>query len=237
MKKKAQKFSFIMMIVFALTGIAMTIVSAVTVGSTGSYGYGSSSPLAGLVFPIILGGLVGTFSVTAIWACVLEHFSNVEKDIDKIYRKQCGKEELPDSAYSYLPKFIEDMKNPKPQTQYQPYPQQYGQPPYQQPMQQPFQQPAQPAQPPVQPVQPPVQQPPVQQPPVQQPAQPTQQAQPIQLEKQAQSQPTATPAPTVNQPVSQPVAPQTPQNWTCPNCGTTNAADANFCLTCGHKRT
>ena len=76
MKKKAQKFSFIMMIVFALTGIAMTIVSAVTVGSTGSYGYGSSSPLAGLVFPIILGGLVGTFSVTAIWACVLEHFSN-----------------------------------------------------------------------------------------------------------------------------------------------------------------
>ena len=226
MKRKAQKFSFVMMIIFFLTGIAMTIVAAVSVGSlgstlgaaiSGSYGssygnYGSIvNPFAKYVFPTILGGLVLTFSVTAIWACVLEHFSNAEKTLDKIYRNNTGKEELPDSAYSYMPKFVENLKAPKPQQPYQPYPQQYAQPPMQQPYQQ--------AQPMQQPVQPPVQSAPVQ-PPVQPAPQPPVQSAPVQ-QPQVPTEPIA--------------APQA-SGWICPNCGTTNAADANFCLTCGNKK-
>ena len=194
MKRKAKKFSFVMMIIFFLTGIAMTIVAAVSIGSlgstlgaaiSGSYGssygnYGSIvNPFAKYVFPTILGGLVLTFSVTAIWACVLEHFSN--------------------------------LKAPKPQQPYQPYPQQYAQPPMQQPYQQ--------AQPMQQPVQPPVQSAPVP-PPVQPAPQPPVQSAPVQ-QPQVPTEPIA--------------APQA-SGWICPNCGTTNTADANFCLTCGNKK-
>lgn len=192
MSKKAQKFSFIMMIIFFLTGIAMTIVAAVTVGtgfgtmssSSSLWDHGSSSsytvnPFAKFVFPTILCGLVGTFSITAIWWAVLEHFKNVEKSLDRIHRNNAGKEELPDSAYSYLPSFAHSMANrpqmPAPQQPYPPYPPQFGQP----------------GQPPVQPMQP--------------------------------TQPSA--------PAAQPFA-----DWICPNCGTQNRADANFCLGCGHKK-
>lgn len=202
MSKKAQRFSFIMMIVFFLTGIAMTIVAAVTIGtgfgttsssSSSLWDYSSSSsykvnPFAKFVFPTILCGLVGTFSITAIWWAVLEHFKNVEKSLDQIHRNNAGKEELPDSAYSYLPAFAHNMANkpkmPAPQQPYQPYPPQFGQP----------------GQPPMQSAQ---------------PTQPMQPAQPV--------QPAA--------PAAQPSA-----DWICPNCGTQNRADANFCLGCGHKK-
>lgn len=199
MKKKAQKFSFIMMIIFFLTGIAMTIVAAVTMGtnfgtmssSSSLWDYNGSSPqtvnpFAKFVFPTILCGLVGTFSITAIWWEVLEHFKNVEKSLDNIYRNNAGKEELPDSAYSYLPTIAENMANrpqmPAPQQPYQPYPPQYGQTGMMQPGQ--MGQPGQPIQP---------------------------------------TQPAA--------PAAQPSA-----DWVCPNCGTQNRADANFCLGCGHKK-
>ena len=56
---------------------------------------------------------------------MLEHFKNVEKGIDQIYRNNTGKEELPDGAYSYMPKAIEDMMNGPAAPA---YPQQYGQP-------------------------------------------------------------------------------------------------------------
>ena len=215
MKKKAQKFSFIMMIIFFLTGIAMTIVAAVTVGtgfgtvsssSSSLWDYGSTSvkvnPFAKYVFPTILCGLVGTFSITAVWWAVLEHFKNVEKGLDQLYRSNAGKEELPDSAYSYIPTFAANMAN-RPQTpaaqqpQYQPYPQQqYGQQPSQ----------------PVQPIQPPVH-----------PAAPAPAPAPV------------APAPEAPAPAPAPAA-QSSAEWVCPNCGTTNSADANFCLGCGHKK-
>lgn len=140
MKKKAQKFSYVMMIIFFLTGIAMTIVAAVTVGTiklptefiedfmdipvyTANY-----HPFAKFVFPVILCGLVLTFGITSIWACVLEHFANVEKGVDSIYRNSTGKEELPDSAYTAVPGFVQNMNAPKAPAAYpQQYPQQYPQ--------------------------------------------------------------------------------------------------------------
>ena len=141
MKKKAQKFSFVMMIVFFLTGIALTIVAAVTLGSislpsadfddlfSSSLTSKSYHPLAKFVFPTILGGLVLTCSITAIWASVLEHFKNVEKTADSI----TGKEELPDSAYSYIPAFIENLNVQKAPAYPPQYPQQFAQPPAVQP--------------------------------------------------------------------------------------------------------
>lgn len=234
MKKKAQKFSFIMMIVFCLSGIALTIVAAVAIGtgfgtlSALSSAYGSSisalNPLAKYVFPTILGGLVVTFSVTAVWWSVLEHFSNVEKSLDRLYRVKTEKEELPDNAYSYLPAFIENMAN-QPRVPayppYQPYPPQYAQPQNQMPTQ-----PTQQAQPvqfeqPVQPVQPPVQSaPPVQQAeqaqPVQPPVMPEQELPPV-LPEQAP-------------------AAQEQEDWFCTHCGAPNKFDSNFCSTCGNKR-
>ena len=152
MSKKAQRISFVMMIVFFLTGIAMTIVTAVTIGTgfgTRPSYYDEPNPFAQFVFPIVWGGLVTTCSVTAVWWAVLEHFKNVEKSLDQLYRAKTGKEELSDSEYSYMPSF-----SAQPQYQYPPYTPQYGQPvpTYQQ---------MPPVQPPVPPVQPPV--PPVQQ--------------------------------------------------------------------------
>lgn len=233
MKKKAQKFSFIMMIVFCLTGIAMTIVAAVSVGtafgtlSGASSLYGSSlsaiNPLAKYVFPVILTGLVITFSVTAVWWAVLEHFRNVEKTLDGLYRSKTGKDELPDNAYSYLPAFVEDMKNRPPmpaQQPYQPYPPQYGN--QQPPMQPPMQPPVAPVQQPVPPApsaQPPV--PPA--PPVQPPVTPVQQEPPVLPEQSSDEQP---------------VLPEQPANggWYCPHCGAENQSDSNFCSTCGHRK-
>ena len=221
MKKKAQKFSFVMMIIFFLTGIAMTIVAAVTIGtgfgtvsssSSSLWDYGSTSvkvnPFAKYVFPTILCGLVGTFSITAVWWAVLEHFKNVEKGLDQICRSNSGKEELPDSAYSYVPAFAASMAN-RPQVpaaqqpQYQPYPRQYA--------------PSQPAQP-------------IQQ----QPVQPTAPA-PAPV---APTPAPAAPAPTAPAPTAPAPAPaaQASADWVCSNCGTSNNADANFCLGCGHKK-
>ena len=149
MSKKAQRISFVMMIVFFLTGIAMTIVTAVTIGTgfgTRPSYYDEPNPFAQFVFPIVWGGLVTTCSVTAVWWAVLEHFKNVEKSLDQLYRAKTGKEELSDNEYSYIPSFSAQP----PYQPYPPYPPQYGQPvpTYQQ------MPPAQPPMPPVQQAQP-----------------------------------------------------------------------------------
>ena len=240
MKKTAQKISFIMMVVFFLTGIAMTIVAAVTVGAD----------FGNFVFPVILCGLAGTCSVTAVWWAVLEHFSNVEKALDLIRRNNAEEDELPDSEYSYLPAFLEDLlKQPDipklPQTSAQPYPHPTYQPaPQEQPVTQ---------------AQPVMQEPPVQPIPQEQPIPdvqsvleelPIMQEQPTPDEQSVleeppimQEQPVLEEQPVLQeQPFleEQPVLPEQPardpDGWFCIHCGAANRADSNFCSTCGQKR-
>ena len=241
MKKKAQRISFIMMIVFFLTGIAMTIVAAVTVGSgfgsLPSY-YDGPNPFAKYVFPVILGGLVVTCSITAVWWAVLEHFANVEKELDRIRCRNNTEEALPDSEYSYLPAFIENaVKQPNipklAPTAYQPYPHPTYQPvPQEQSAQAvqvvqpvPQEQPTPPAQPVIQ------EQPAMQEQPVLQ-EQPFLREQPIPEEPPVlQEQPVLE-----EQPVLREQPALEPDGWFCSNCGSPNKADSIYCSVCGSKK-
>lgn len=125
MKHLWRKIAIVMMIVFCLTGIALTIVDTVT----------TSKYTPSLGFPTFLKGFVNTLALTAVWGLLIEFSKNVEDWLEKIFRNNAGLEQLPDT-----PDFITaginkiasvaNTANMQQPMQQQPY----GQPPMNQPM-------------------------------------------------------------------------------------------------------
>ncbi|MDE7399435.1 MAG: hypothetical protein K2N06_07910 [Oscillospiraceae bacterium] len=128
MKHLWRKIAIVMMIVFCLTGIALTIVDTVTTAKYTSLG-----------FPTFLKGFVNTLALTAVWGLLIEFSKNVEDWLEKIFRNNAGLEQLPDTP-DFITAGINKIANvANTANMQQPYPQQpmqqpYGQPPMNQPV-------------------------------------------------------------------------------------------------------